>query len=383
MSHNLFTLTESHLETGLLKVPVGYCVTSYVDPQKGLFYAGYPISWLVDKDPLEVIYLLYRGRMGTEQEMGSFRQELERRSGCSPEEVTPLPKVGVGNPAHLFASWLLTLERDRAFISYEEQVLEWIAKIPAWVGLFIACAQGWQPRSDLTLPMEPFSWHRRFVAAVGVNPLAHLSHVISLISILHFDHGGGSFSSFIAKNMASGLASLLSSEAAGFMAQGTYRSAQESRRSLDNLFELEAKLQGDLSPLRVRALLEEKLSKEGTLAGFGHPLLEQEDLRAKILYDYGQKHFQNHPLIQLAHIVRSEGTSLLALRKNCHQYPNVHAINGALLWAAGWTYPQYLPLVIGMARSVGTALQILYERTEAGQGQGLPMVQPYYLYRSR
>ena len=58
MSDILFSVTEDTLETGLRGVPVGYCTTSKVDPQKGLHYVDMPIPDVSDRDPEEVIFLL-------------------------------------------------------------------------------------------------------------------------------------------------------------------------------------------------------------------------------------------------------------------------------------------------------------------------------------
>lgn len=61
----LFEITKDKLETGMRGFPVGYCTTSYVDPQKGLFYIDEPIPELAYWDPIQVIYLLYYGKEGS------------------------------------------------------------------------------------------------------------------------------------------------------------------------------------------------------------------------------------------------------------------------------------------------------------------------------
>ena len=80
ITNTLFQITDEQLETGLRGVPVGYCTTSYVDAQKGLFYVGQPIAKLANKEPEEVIYLLYYGREGSSQEIENFSLDLRRRA---------------------------------------------------------------------------------------------------------------------------------------------------------------------------------------------------------------------------------------------------------------------------------------------------------------
>ena len=58
----LMEITKDQLETGLRGVPVGYCTTSSVDPQKGLFYVGEPVEKIADRDPEDVVHLLLEKR---------------------------------------------------------------------------------------------------------------------------------------------------------------------------------------------------------------------------------------------------------------------------------------------------------------------------------
>jgi citrate synthase len=64
-------------------------------------------------------------------------------------------------------------------------------------------------------------------------------------------------------------------------------------------------------------------------------------------------------------------------------YPNVDAISGALLMAAGFPFPAYYTLLFGLSRCVGIAIQIVYERCEAKGGKGTPIIRPLYLYAPR
>ena len=83
MEEVLFEVTKEQLETGMRGYPVGYCTTSYVDPIKGLFYRGRPISELYKWEPERVIYLLHHGKEGSAQDISQFSQELKKRAHCS------------------------------------------------------------------------------------------------------------------------------------------------------------------------------------------------------------------------------------------------------------------------------------------------------------
>ena len=79
MSEKLFEITTDNLDTGLRGYPIGYCNTSTVDPVKGLFYIGHPVEKLAEKDPEEVIFLLYYGKEASAQELAAFKKELTSR----------------------------------------------------------------------------------------------------------------------------------------------------------------------------------------------------------------------------------------------------------------------------------------------------------------
>ncbi len=47
----LFQITEDQLDTGLRGFPVGYCTTSVVYPDKGLYYGEFPVEKLAMEEP--------------------------------------------------------------------------------------------------------------------------------------------------------------------------------------------------------------------------------------------------------------------------------------------------------------------------------------------
>jgi citrate synthase len=133
----------------------------------------------------------------------------------------------------------------------------------------------------------------------------------------------------------------------------------------------------------VEKLIREKLSRKELVFGFGHAVLRVEDARATICYDYCQKHFPNHPLVKTAFLLREAGPKVLKENpKISDPYPNIDAISGSMLSAAGFPYPQYYTILFGLSRCVGIAIQIVYERLVARGGKGTPIVRPLYLYKS-
>lgn len=97
-----------------------------------------------------------------------------------------------------------------------------------------------------------------------------------------------------------------------------------------------------------------------------------------------QKHYPGHPLVKIALLLREAGPNVLKeMPKVSSPYPNVDAVSGTMLTAAGFPYPEYYTVLFGLSRSVGIAIQIVYERLQARSGKGLPIVRPKYLYKER
>jgi len=137
-------------------------------------------------------------------------------------------------------------------------------------------------------------------------------------------------------------------------------------------------------PADVEALIRQKLENKELVFGFGHAVLRVEDPRATIFYEYAKKHFPHDPLIKIAEMLRTEGSKVLKENpKVSDPYPNIDAITGSVLTAAGFPYPEYFTVLFGLSRSVGIAIQIVYDRLEAREGKGTPIIRPKYLYKSR
>ena len=64
----LLEVTDKHLNTGLRGVPVGTCRTSFVTPDEGVHYCGYPISELANFDPEDIVYLLFNKELPTAEQ---------------------------------------------------------------------------------------------------------------------------------------------------------------------------------------------------------------------------------------------------------------------------------------------------------------------------
>lgn len=383
MSEVLFEVTKENLETGLRGYPVGYCTTSTVDPMKGLFYAGRPVSEIDHWEPEQVIYLLYHGKEGTSEEVDTFSKNLRQRAKCSSKlihHIEQLPKSG--HPMKLFAAALLLAGIFEGKNRYGEDCLNLIAKIPEIAATVINYHAGWGPtkhsRPDLGY-MENFTQ----MLNVPEGNLDRLTSAFKLFNILHFDHGGGNLSAFVGKAVASGLEDLYGAMSAAMSALAGPRHGKANQDCLVFVQKLLDELGENATVDQVEAVLRQKLARNELVFGFGHAVLRVEDPRATLLYAVTQQYYPDHPLVKMAALLRQAGTKVLKENsKISDPYPNVDAISGIMLTAAGFPYPEYYTVLFGMARVVGISRQILYEREEARDGKGTPIVRPKYFFKS-
>ncbi len=374
----LFEVTEDHLNTGLRGYPVGYCTTSYVDPIKGLFYRGKAVSELAHFTPEQMIYLLKHGKEPNKTELSTFSDELKKRATCPDrviDHIKQLPRSC--HPMKLFSSALLMLETTS---DYQEDCQNLIAQIPHLVAMVINHHAGW---GDTPTPSQKLGYMENFTDMIQV-PNAdkkRLTEVFKLFNILHYDHGGGNLSTFVGKAVASGLEDLAGSASAAMCALAGPRHGKANQDCLAFVQSVLDTLGDSATGDQVEDLIRKKLASKELVYGFGHAVLRAEDARATILYDYAEKHFQDNPLVKIALLLRERGPKVLKENeKISNPYPNVDAVSGTVLSAAGFGYPEYFTTLFGLSRVVGIAIQIVYERAQARDGKGLPIYRPKYLY---
>lgn len=383
MTEVIFEATDQNLETGLRGYPVGYCVTSSVDSEKGLFYGNYPISKMVGWDPVSVIYLLYKGKKGTDEEVKQLGHELEKRATISQELIEAIQSLPRNmSPMHMLSCALLFAEGFQGKEDYQEDCLNLIATIPQICASIINHHAGWEGGQ----PDPHLGYMQNFAQMVGVPGVDKqmLAQVFESFNILHYDHGGGNLSAFVGKAVASGLEDLYGSLSSAMCALAGPRHGRANQDCLNFVTEVLSELGEDPKEEEVVALVERRLANKQLLYGFGHAVLRVEDPRATILYQMASDLKPEDPLVKTALLLRKVVPKVLGKKsKISNPYPNVDAISGTLLTAVGFSYPQYYTLLFGLSRCVGIAIQIVYERTEARGGKGTPIVRPKYFYQPR
>jgi len=377
----LFQIKKENLETGLRGFPVGYCTTSTVHPEKGLFYMDHPIDELAHWEPEQVIYLLFHGKDGTPEEVKAFKKELQGRAHVSTEvlhHIRALPKKG--HPMALFSAAILILGIYEGKDDYQEDCLNLIAKIPEVTAAVINYHASWEKMP----PSQPELGYMENFAQMLKPPKTkqEFPQILKLFNILHYDHGGGNLSTFVGKAVASGLEDMYGSIAAAMNALAGPRHGRANQECLQFVNEILQTLGEHASEEDVERLIREKLDRKELIYGFGHAVLRVEDPRATVQYAVAQNYYPEDPLVKMALMIRKMGSKVLKENpKVADPYSNVDAISGTLLTAAGFAYSDYYTVLFGLSRAVGIAIQIVYERVYARDGKGTPIVRPKYLFK--
>lgn len=378
----LLTITKENLETGLRGYPVGYCTTSSVDPTKGLFYVGKPVSEMTDWDPERVMFLLLFGFDGSKEEVAKFSDELKKRSHVNPkvlESIRKLPREG--HPMNLFSMALLILGMFEGTDDWKQDCLNIAAKVPVIAAEVIYRHADWGkvPENDTSLGyMERFA---KMLCVKGAD-LKALTEAFRLFNVLHFDHGGGNLSTFVGKATSSSLEDMYGSLASAMCALAGPRHGRANQDCLEFVQAALDALGEDADEAACERYIREKLKGNELIFGFGHAVLRVEDPRAQVFYDLAKKRYPNNPLVKIASLIRTCGKKVLSENpKISDPNPNVDAISGVVLSAAGFPYADYFTVLFGVARAVGISRQIVYERAEARDGKGTPIVRPKYIYK--
>ena len=375
----LFEIEEDHLDTGLRGVPAGHCTTSKVDPQQGLFYRGYPISELAHKDPEEVIHLLYSGEFPSEAELVDFKNELKANSKLNPKVIDHLKSLPLeGHPMKWFLSGINLMGMVNQQGDYRENFLKLVSQLPEMVAAIFRIRNKW---GDI-IPSNPkLDYMENFAHMLSPpNGSEHLTKLMRIFNVLHYDHGGGNLSTFTGKAVASGHADMYESMVGAMAALAGPLHGKANQECLRFLKKTYDEISNPEDENEVLKFVEKLFNAGGKLYGFGHAVLRIEDPRATMQYELGKEIAGDDPYFKLALLLRKVGSEFLSKQeKISNPYPNVDAVSGSLLNACGLK-EDYYTVLFGLSRCVGIGAQIVYERTEARNGKGTPIVRPKYIY---
>jgi citrate synthase len=377
-------LTKEHLETGLRGFPVGYCTTSSVEAEKGLFYVGRPVEEIASADPEQVIFLLLNKTWPTSAQSAEFSQQLRAEQAVPASVFASMKALPLsGHPMKWFIHAINALGMVVATGDYRRDCLGLVAKIPVVTAALFRIRSGW---GDPIAPRTDLGYMENFVHMLGVPGLdaagtKRLTRLMRVFDVVHFDHGGGNLSTFVGKAVASAKSDMYESMVAAMAGLAGPLHGRANQECLEFVQECVAKVGTQLNAETVRQMIQQKLSNKEVIYGFGHAVLRVEDPRARVLRMLGEELCPQDTNFRMVKLLAEVVPPILhANPKISDPFPNVDSASGSLLMACGLTEPDYYTVLFGLSRVVGIAAQIVYERCEARMGKGTPIVRPKYYY---
>ena len=378
---SLFTISEKHLDTGLRGIPVGTCLTSYVDPIEGVHYVGYPVGDLADLEEEDVIYLLLHKTLPSTKESAEFRKELAHRGEEMPTgalRVLETLTTGSGHPMDWLAIGIMALGAAETTGDAKADSLNLIARMPELMAR-IFLLRGGKPE-DLRPRETKLGLVENFVHMLGIDgdEAERMNRVLRFFFILHMDHGGGNLSTFSGKAVASGKASVYASLSSAMNALSGPLHGRANQACLEFVQRI-----GTSDHDEIEAFVRSELAARRPIYGFGHGVLRAEDPRARLLIELGSEICPDDENFQTVTALREVVPPILQeIPKISNPYPNVDLASGSLLHSVGFRKPDYYTTFFGWARVAGICAQILDERS-ARDGRGVPIYRPKYIARDQ
>lgn len=335
---------------GLAGVPAAKSCISYVDGQTGLLeYRGIRIEDLAEHSSfLETTFLLLYGQLPHQTELDQFTADVTQHRRikyrisdlikCLPENGHPMDALQAAVAAlGMFYPASHVLDRQVQYWS----TVRLIAKVPTIVAAYYRLRRGdeqIQPRDDL-------DHARNFLYMLTEKvPDPLIARVLDTCLILHAEHtmNASTFSGMVTASTLADPYTVVSSAIGTLKGPLHGGATQETVEMLEEIGSIE----------NVRPYMEQKLSANQKLMGFGHRIYKVKDPRALILQRLAQQlfaRFGSSRLYKLAEEVERVGEELLA-GKGIHA--NVDFYSGVLYKTMGLD-EDFFPTIFAMARVSG------------------------------
>lgn len=359
------------------------CDTSLVDPYQGLMIRGIPIDQLADKTAEDIFFLLVVGRLPSEEELKTLKQNLFARSEV-PDYVWKVLRdmPHTAHPMDMLITAITTLEEESVFRrrydagmkkdEYWEAALDdamnLLAKLPA---LAAGVYRIRYDKGDLILPDPKLDWSANYAHMLGVDdPLFY--DLMRLYMVLHSDHEGGNVSAFTAHVVASALSDPYYAVAAGLAGLAGPLHGLANQECLKFVLDVMEKFGGAPTVKQMEDFTWEVLNSGRVVPGYGHAVLRATDPRFTAFHSFGKAHFPEDPVFKTVDVAFQVVPKVLQEHgKAANPWPNVDAGSGALLYHFGITEMRYYTVLFSVSRAMGICSQLIMSRAT-----GEPITRP-------
>ncbi len=343
---------------GLENVVVADSEISYIDgAAPELLYRGVDVLDLAEHSSYEeTAYLLWNGKLPTQDDLDEFEKELAERRGLSrgvEEIVVHAHDDAVPMDVLRTALSAVPIYGDSGD-SDREAALSVLAKTPTILAALQRSRQGDEPVE----PREDLSSAENFLYMTsGDEPREEEADVLDTVLLLHADHGlnASTFTSRVISSTESNVYSAVSG-AVGALKGPLHGGANQD--VMEMLLEIR---DGDQD---VETYLANKLERGERVPGFGHRVYSEMDPRATVLKDMSERISEatDAPWYGLIEDV----VSYLEEEKNLSEKgisPNVDLYSGSVYYSLGVPIDFFVPM-FAFGRSAGWTAQIQEQKSD-------------------
>lgn len=188
--------------------------------------------------------------------------------------------------------------------------------------------------------------------------------MMRMYMVIHCDHEGGAVSAHAVRLVGSALADPYLAFAAGMNGCAGPLHGLAIQESFKWINKVSAELGGpNASPTDLENYVRGKLQAGHIIPGFGHALLKKTDPRYTCLYQFCERKFPNDLYFQLlAKLGEIVPKVMKEQGKVRNPWPNVDAIIGVVFNHFGLQEEGFFPVILGVARSIGSLSQLVWDR---------------------
>ena len=357
---------------------------SYLDPEEGIRYRGYPLPEVFDLLPKPpgkdmpyvegLFYLLLTGDIPGDQEVHELVDEFKKRRELPSyvyEVIDAFPRGS--HPMPIFSSAILTLGQESEFNkqyhagipkqdyweSNFEDAMNMLAKLPE-IGAYIY-ANLYQGGKHI--PQNPeLDFGGNFAHMMGVE--GPYDDVSRMHFIIHADHESGNVSAHTGHLVGSSLSDVYLSTSAmlnglagplhGLANQEVLRWLQGVWKQMDGRIPNEDEM---------KQFVWDTLKSGQVIPGFGHAVLRKTDPRYMVQREFALKHLKHDELFQYVDMLYKVVPPILKEHgKAKNPWPNVDSHSGVIQWHYGITKYDFYTVLFGIGRAIGVAANIIWDR---------------------
>jgi citrate synthase len=358
---------------------------SFVDPEEGLRYRGYPVEEFLrllpkadnSEMPLAggVYYLLLVGEIPTQQDALDVEEEWRRRSDLPyhvADMLRAMPKDT--HPMTMLSQAVLALQSRSEFTRHYNNGIQkvdyWrpmltdslslVAKTPSIAAAIYNIK--YQNR-DLVPPSQTHDWSSNFAYMINKDWDHQYKDLSRLFFAVHADQGVGNVSGHTGLLVSSALSDVFFSCSAAMNGLAGPLHGRANQDCLEWLLDILRRFGSCPTEEQLEGFIWETLERGKVIPGYGHPILRKTDPRFTAQLEFGRKYCADDQLFQLVEMVYKTVPRVLKEHgKAKNPWPNIDAISGALQYNCGIKEYEFYTVLFGVGRIMGITANLVWAR---------------------